>query len=207
LDEGLDSLDGRHYLLGGAAGAGKSTSGNEVALALGVACVSADSVWYGLQAVTSRESHPAFHYFEPTEEEWRQGPDFLCGRHIECAHALTPALTAFLDREQKEGHALLFEGAWITPDFAAQRGAPAVFIHEADESEVLASMVARSGRDTPSERQLRLSAMAWRYGNWLRDGARSHGLPVVPARPRSSLIDRIVSALELQLEGTREHVA
>jgi len=193
-------------LVGGSAGAGKSTSGTEVARRLGVACVSADSVWHALQAVTSRESHAAFHYFEPTEVEWRQGPDFLCSRHIESAEAQTPAIEAFLDREMKEGHRLLLEGAWITPEMAARRcaevpGTRAAFIHEGEEDEVLKSMMTRSGRDTPSERQLRLSTMAWRYGNWLRDEAIARGLPVVDARPRETLVDRIILATEVT-EGT-----
>jgi 2-phosphoglycerate kinase len=186
-------------LLGGAAASGKSTSGTEVARRSGAWCVSGDSIWNALKAVTSRESHPAFHYFEPTEEEWRRGPDYLCDRHLECARALTPALDAFIDRELKEGHRLLLEAAWITPEMAARRCAEppdtrAVFIHEPLEAEVLASMVQRQRRTSPSERQLRLSAMAWRYGNWLRDGAQQHSLPVVDARPRDTLVDRIIAA-------------
>ena len=88
-------------LLGGSAGAGKSTSGTQAARRLGAACVSADSVWHALQAVTSRESHPPVHYFEPTEEEWRQGPDFLCARHIESAQAQTMIATQIRPRSDK----------------------------------------------------------------------------------------------------------
>jgi 2-phosphoglycerate kinase len=166
-----------------------------------MACVSCDSLWYALQRVTSRESHPSFHYFEPTEEEWRQGPDFLCRRHIESAEAQTPAIEEFVDRELKEGHSFVFEGAWITPEMASRRclasdETVAVFLHEPEESEVLASMVQRQRRDHPSERQLRLSAMAWRYGNWLCEGAERHGLPVVSARPRETLVDRIIEAAQ-----------
>jgi len=189
------------FLLGGATASGKSFSGTEVARRLGVACVSADALWKALMSVTSRESHPAFHHFEPTEEEWRRGPDFLCARHIESAEAQTPALEAFIDWEMKERHRMLLEGAWITPEMAAGRckeslDTRAVFIHEPDESQILASMVARQKRDHPSERQLRLAAMAWRYGNWLRDGATEHGLPIAEARPRATLVDRIIKAVE-----------
>ena len=191
----------RLVLLGGAAASGKSASGTEAGRRIGIPCVSADSLWYALQSVTSRESHAPFHYFEPTEEEWRRGPDFLCDRHIKCAESLTPALDAFVDRELKEGHNLLLEGAWITPEFAAYRSGEspdvrALFIHEPEESAVLASMVERQQRTSPSERQLRLSAMAWRYGNWLQEGATSRGLPVVEARPRETLVERIIQAIE-----------
>ena len=169
------------FLLGGSAGAGKSTSGTEAARRLGVACVSADSVWHALQAVTSRESHPPLHYFEPTEDEWRQGPDFLCARHIKSALAQTPALDAFLDREMKEGHRLLFEGAWITPEMAARRcaevpGTRAAFIYEPEQEEVLASMMTRSGRDAP----VRTAAETVRHGVAVRQlatGRRSEPRP------------------------------
>jgi len=175
---------------------------------LGIACVSGDSLWHALKSVTSRESHTAFHYFEPTEEEWRRGADYLCQRHIESAEAQTPAIEAFVDREVKEGHRLLLQGAWITPEMAARRceaseDTAAVFIHEPDESQILASMVSRQRRDHPSERQIRLAAMAWRYGNWLRKGAEGHGLPVVEARPRETLIDRIMQAVDAFKEVAR----
>jgi 2-phosphoglycerate kinase len=198
----------RLFLLGGATASGKSRSGNEVARRLGLHCVSADALWKALMSVTSRESHPAFHYFEPTEEEWRRGPDFVCERHVESAQAQTPALQAFIDWELKEGHSMLLEGAWITPEMAARhcealRDTRAVFIHEPDEDGILASMVERQLRDSPSERQIRLAAMAWRYGNRLRDGARKHGLPVVEARPRDTLVDRIIEAADLFKEASR----
>lgn len=191
----------RLLLLGGSTASGKSTSGTLAARRLGIACVSADALWKALMSVTSRQSHPAFHYFEPTEEEWRRGPDFLCARHIESAEAQTPALDAFADWELKEGHRMLLEGAWITPAMAARRcegtdQTRAVFIHEPEEAEILASMVERQRRDSPSERQIRLAAMAWRYGNWIRDGAVESGLPLVAARPRGTLVERIVLAAE-----------
>ena len=191
--------DWQLLLLGGAAATGKSTSGSAIARRLGVSCVSGDSLWTALKCVTSRESHPAFHHFEPTEEECLRGPEYLCARHIESAEALTPALEAFIDREMKEGHRLLLEGAWITPELAARRtsawnGARAVFIYEPEQDQVLAAMMSRQSVAEPTKRQLWLAPMAWRYGNWLRDGARKNNLPIVEARPRRTLADRVMQA-------------
>ncbi|TMB98153.1 MAG: hypothetical protein E6J42_06630 [Chloroflexi bacterium] len=193
----------RLLLLGGATASGKTTSGTAIAARLDASCVSADAIWQALRAATTRESHPAFHYFEPSEDEWRRGPDFLCARHIECAETMSPPLDAAIDFELHQRHPLVFEGAWITPEMAARRvqmsaQTRAVFIYEPEESEILASMVRRQNRDSPSERQVKLAAMAWRYGNWLREGAEKHGLPIVRARPRDTLVERIVDAIALQ---------
>ena len=109
----------RLLLLGGATASGKTTSGTAIAARLDASCVSADAIWQALRAATTRESHPAFHYFEPSEDEWRRGPDFLCARHIECAETMSPPLDAAIDFELHQRHPLVFEGAWITPEMAA----------------------------------------------------------------------------------------
>jgi 2-phosphoglycerate kinase len=186
-------------MLGGSAAAGKSTSGGRVAQRLGLQCVSADSVWKALQSSTTPATSPAFHHFEPPPEVMAMGPKHLANLHVEAAEAMTPALDAFLDWELHEGHRFVFEGAWITPELAARRcGASAeeraVFIHEPLEAGILAAMLKRSGRTEPSARQLMVGGMSWRYGNWLKEGAGKRGLPVVSARPRQTLVDRIIAA-------------
>ena len=155
-------------------------------------------------AATTRESHPDFHYFEPPPEEMAKGPEHLMGLHIAVAEAMTPALDAFVDWELHEGNRFVFQGAWITPAFAAKRCASgkerAVFIDERDEQEILSAMMHRSGRAAqglpPLPRQLSISAMACRYGNWLRVGATNHGLKIVSARPRETLAERVIKAAE-----------
>lgn len=112
---------------------------------------------------------------------------------------MTPALAAFIDWELHERNRFVFHGAWITPHFAAQKCASspkvrAVFIDEQLAEKILASMVKRSGRTEPNERQLVIAEVAWLYGKWLREEAHHHGVPTVPARPRKTLVDRIISA-------------
>ena len=41
--------------------------------------------------------------------------------------------------------------------------------------------------------------MAALYGDWLRDEAVTHGLPVVAARPRETLLARVAGALGAEL--------
>lgn len=206
MDEGIARPQWRALLLGGTTAAGKTTTGRLVARRLGIACISADSVWKALMAATTPASHPAFHHFEPAPEVHALGPDHLLALHIEEAQAMTEPLSAFIDWELHDGNRFVFEGAWITPQLAALKcESPlvrAVFIDEPEESEVLASMMQRSGRAAqgldPLPRQLSISAMAWRYGNWLREESQRLGLPLVASRPRETLRDRIIEQVTSQ---------
>ena len=188
-------------LLGGATASGKSTSGTEIARRLCVSCVSADSLWLALKRATTPLTHLALHHFEPADEMIAKGPEALCQLHIETANALTQALDEFIAREIKEGHDLVVEGAWITPELAARRtsawiGARAVFIHEPEPDQVLAAMMSRQSVAEPTRRQLWLAPMAWRYGNWLRGEAVRLGLPLVAARPWQTLVERTLEAAD-----------
>lgn len=197
-----DLSEWRVLMIGGTTAVGKSTTGALVAKRLGIACISADSVWKALMAATTPEEHPDFHHFEPTPEVHAKGTDHLLQLHIAVANAMTPSLDAFLDWELHEGNRFVFQGAWITPELAAKRCESgferAVFIDEPDEREILNSMMERSGRKAqglePLPRQLSISAMAWRYGDWLRKQGLKLGLPIVAARPRETLSDRIIAA-------------
>ncbi len=111
---------------------------------------------------------------------------------------MTSALEAFISWEMKEGNRFVFQGAWITPELAARRCAAsdevrAVFIDEPLESDIMASILERSNRTEPDARQLIVARLAWLYGNWLRVGAKKHGISIVAARPRETLADRIVA--------------
>jgi hypothetical protein len=69
----------------------------------------------------------------------------------------------------------------------------AVFIHEPDVDEILASMVARSGKLTP--RKKASSKFCWLFGNWVREQALAERLPVIDASPRATLPERVLEAV------------
>jgi 2-phosphoglycerate kinase len=197
LDAGIGP-EWRVLLLGGTTASGKSTTGRLLATALGIPCLSADSVWRAVLALTTAETHPALHQW-PRPEVVPDDPEHLLKVHIEEAETLTPALEAFINWEMKEGNRFIFQGAWITPELAARLCASsnevrAVFLDEAEESDIMASMLERSKRSEPDARQLVVARVGWLYGNWLRDGAKKHGLPLVAARPRETLVERIIAA-------------
>jgi 2-phosphoglycerate kinase len=203
LDTRLEP-DWRILLLGGTTATGKSTTARIIARRLGIGYVSNDSLWKALLAMTTPETHPLFH------EWWRPEvndgpPEALAKLHAEEAEAMTPAIEAFVDRELAERSRLVFHGAWITPELAARKADAtpefrAVFIDERDEAALLGSMVTRSGRTEPDARQVILARTSILYGDWLREGAERHHLPLVPSRPHDTLADRILATTTCNTE-------
>jgi 2-phosphoglycerate kinase len=195
----------RHWdilLLGGAAAAGKSVAASQIALAFAISWFDVDALWLALKEATGKEEHPAFHHFEPGSDALALGAEHLLALHIETAQAVSRALGAVLDHYVATRHTAVIEGAWIAPEAAAgwlesdgvSDQLKAVFIYEEDLEAVGEAMMSRSERTAPSHRQAILARMSWLYGRWLRDEATRLGLPVVPARPRETLLERILEA-------------
>jgi 2-phosphoglycerate kinase len=191
-------------LLGGAAGAGKSTSAAWIAARLGVSWLSADAIWQTLKAATERETHAAIHHFEPSDRDIEAGAEHLLRLHIESAEAMSASLAAFVDWQLREDAPLVLEGAWITPAFAAEQVArhsgavAAVFICERELDAVLDAMMSRSNHPPRTPRRLRLTEMSWMYGEWLRGECAPLGVPVVEAQPRDTLVERVLAAASRQ---------
>jgi len=165
---------------------------------LGIPCLPADSVWRAVLALTTANTHPALHQW-PRPEVVPDDPEHLLRVHIEEPETMTPALEVFINWEMKEGNRFIFQGAWITPELAARLCAAsdevrAVFLDEAEEHDIMASMLERSKRTEPDARQLIVARVGWLYGNWIREQAERHGIPMVTVRPRETLVDRIIEA-------------
>jgi 2-phosphoglycerate kinase len=201
----------RVLLLGGTTASGKSTTARKLADHLSIGCISADSVWRSLLAITTPETHPVLHRWPRADEDPGEAKD-LAELHIEEARLMAPALEAFLRKEVQEGNWFIFHGAWLTPNLAAafirsNPAARAVFLDETTEDELLAAIVTRSGRAEANRRQRVMAEVAVIYGAWLRDGAEGLGLPLVAARPRDTLVERILEAAERPLPASTEREA
>jgi 2-phosphoglycerate kinase len=187
-------------LLGGTTASGKSTTGRLLSRELGVPCLSADSIWRAAVAITSAETHPQlFKWPRPGLPVPKDSAENLLRVHIGEAETLTPALEAFVRWEMKEGHRFILQGAWITPELAGRLCAEsadvrAIILDETEESAIMAAMLERSKRTEPDARQLLVCKVGWLYANWLREEANKHGVKLVPARPRETLVNRIIEA-------------
>ena len=76
-------------------------------------------------------------------------------------------------------------------------GVRAVFIHEPDPAEVSAAMMGRSGTDIPTPRGKVTSKVFWLFGNWVWEQALAEGLQSVNAPPRETLIERVLTSVQL----------
>ncbi len=187
-------------LVGGGAAVGKTTAARELGARCGLSVVPVDTIWLALQAVTTQASHPELHYFDPSDSELELPPAQLCERHIKSAEAISQAMEPVIDHLLWENWPVVLEGAWITPaaagGWARRYGAVrAVFVHEPDAHEVLAAMRVRARRQSPTRRQTVVSEVCWLFGNWVREQAEAAGFPVVDARPRATLADRVLAAI------------
>jgi 2-phosphoglycerate kinase len=186
------------FLLGGSAGSGKSTAAASIARRLNCSWLSADTIWATLRAATDRTTHPALHHFPGVETG--VGAERMVQLHIESSQAISAALVGFVESQLREQERMVLEGAWLTPQFvsemlAAHKGAVrSSFIYEADPEALLYEMISRSSEPDRTPRRLALADMSWLYGSWLREECERFRLPVVAARPRETLADRILDA-------------
>lgn len=172
---------------------------------LGVSWQQADAFWLALKEVTTPEQYPDLHLFPDIEGAEGSSAGDLVHRFVAAGGVVCKALEPAVRFQAFAGPGLILEGAWLLPEFAHKLSDPAtvgvpvksVFIVEEDREAVFASML---GRGKPSEvtpRHRLLAEMSWRFGLWLPDECCRLGLPVVAARPRETLLERVVAAVEL----------
>lgn len=201
------------YLIGGAAGAGKTTVAAMLAQELGISWLQADSTWLALKSITTMESHPELRFFPElvgTVMDYETDYDHFARQFRHACAVVGRALEAGIDQEVEGRPAgYVIEGTWLPPEWMASvrrttanadiRG---ILVHEADGEHVLTAIMTRSGgmEATPEQRQF--ADLSWRIGQELRLEAVTHDIPVVAARPRATLLRRAMVAFEVPPPGS-----
>ena len=185
-------------VIGGGAAVGKTTVAAALAANHGASVLPIDAIWLALRAVTSQASHPDLHDIDLSVGEIM--PERGCEHDVKSAQAISKAMDPVIEYYLSEGRPVVMEGAWIAPSIAARwtrdcEGVQAVFIHEPEMDEVMASMIERSGTQGPRPRIELIAEACWLVGNWARESALAESLPVVYARPRERLADRVLAAI------------
>jgi 2-phosphoglycerate kinase len=196
----------RVMLIGGSSGVGKTTVAAPVAARLGMTWGSLDDFRLVLQRTTTPQQQPALHAF--FHDLPNLPGEALAQRYIEVGRVVSHAIEIVIANHVATNAPLVLEGDTLVPEVAAQRIVAdldvgdvvrAVFIVEADADQLRQNILARGrGVEQLSSVQLaRFVEFSWRYGQWLRQEAMRYGLPVVPARPKETLVERL-------LEGYRK---
>ncbi len=195
----------RVLLIGGNSGSGKTTVASQLGRRFGVAWAQVDDFRLALQRVTTPTDRPALHFFV-TERVWDLPAERLCVGLIGTAEVVSEAIRVVIAHHVLTPHPLILEGDGLTPAVAAAhmyadaetRGhVRAVFLCEDDEEVLLGSMLARGrGFRERNEAEQRTQGRASRlYGQWLRAECERHRIPVLPARPRETILGRVLTDL------------
>jgi len=196
----------RLILLGGAAGAGKSTTARALARELDAGWLQLDTIWVALHGVFPPDSPESQLLRVDERVRDRQDPvEAIVEHHIETSRFVCRALPGALEFELQSHETLVADGSWILPGFVAGLSMPgatvsAMLIHEPDIHEVRIAMDSRKETKMVAPWDARSVEVSWRYGNWLASEATKHRLPVVLARPRETLLERARAILGASAE-------
>ncbi|MEU7669856.1 AAA family ATPase [Streptomyces huasconensis] len=187
-------------LVGGASGVGKSRAAAQLAEEAKAFVVEFDDIVAAVQAVTTARGHPGLHHFDGDVS--RLAPARVLELQIATARALDPALLGVVRNRLTVDVPAVVEGDYLTPaaaalalreGAAAGRAVRAVFLHEGDPGQIAANYACREPDEGDQAERAGISAA---YSRWLAGQAASHGLPVVEARPWSTLTARVRQALD-----------
>jgi 2-phosphoglycerate kinase len=182
----------RVLLLGGASGTGKTSLSYPLARRYGTPIVEVDDLVEALQAVTTPEQQPILHYWLAHPEAAQFPAERIVDLQIAFAEALRPAVDAVIANHVQTDTPVIIEGDYLLPgplpDFVR-----AVFVHEPDVEQLVHNYRLR---EPAAGEQRGRAEVSVRYGDWLAEQATRHGLPVLPARPWDTSLDRVHELLD-----------
>jgi 2-phosphoglycerate kinase len=196
-------------LLGGPSGAGKTVVAAALGRHFGAPWVQLDDFRLTLERATTPAEQPDLHYLTAPSraaEVATLTPEAYCAALIAMNTTLARATEIVVAHHVGVAAPLVLEGDGVVPEVAADPvfagvdtggAVRAVFLDEPDEAVIYANMLRRGrGFETlPEPTGRRQARAAWLYGAWLAREARRFGLPVVPARPWESALERVCAVL------------
>ncbi len=192
-----DGGSGRSWhvlLVGGASGTGKSTACTTLMQRYGVRASDIDDIGDAVRAMTTPEQQPELHHWSTHAETRDWTAEEILQLTLTVARTLAPAVRAVVDAHLDNGPPVIMEGDYLLPELTAGFD-PAVvrsaFLHEPDESRLVANF---SAREPGGEPQFGRARVSWLFGRWLVDEAARVSVPALPATPWSDLPDRIHAA-------------
>jgi 2-phosphoglycerate kinase len=188
-------------LLGGASGTGKTMVSYRLARHFGVGITEVDDFQVVLETMTTPEQQPIIHYWSTHAEAANLPAERIVEQIIAIGGVMAPALAAVIANHIETSTPLVLEGDFILPalaarpmfgEYAAAGQVRAVFLVEEDEAQIAANYLAREPDNGPQAGRAHIS---WLYGQWLRGECERLGIPVLPARPWETVLERVAAVV------------
>lgn len=192
----MTERDWHVLLVGGPSGTGKSTACAALMRRYGIGTAELDDLYAAVVAMTTPDQQPALHYWSTQAARRSWTAEEIVDVTVATVTALAPAVAAVVATHLNHGPPVIMEGDYLLPSAAAALAGPqvrVVFVDEPDEDQLIANFLDREPGEGPQTMRAEVSR---RYGEWLRTEAAAHGLPAIPARPYSTLPDRIREAAD-----------
>lgn len=198
--------DWQVLLLGGASGVGKTNVSYRLAQHYRMGLTEVDDFQVVLEGMTAAEQYPVLHYWHTHYDEARRMSDAAqLDFFIRYGEIMAQALTLVIANHLETQTPIVLEGDFILPSLARQAvygdipangQVRAVFLYEDDEEQLGRNYFAREGREQPER-----AHVSWLVSEWLRQNAERLSVLTIRARPRETVLERIIATLELGAEA------
>ncbi len=181
--------------IGGASGIGKSSVAYELARFYNVNVMEVDDICQAVEAMTTKELHPAIHYWSSGINWMDIGVSGNVKWLIDVSKEMIPALKAIVDNHIEADVPIIIEGDFIHPEFAASFENPkvkAIYIYEPDKNQIMQNYLSREGGELQHYR----ADISVAYGDWLVDTCEKSGIKVIESRPWDTVVDRIIEIIQ-----------
>lgn len=202
--------DWRVLLVGGNSGAGKTYLAKTLVREWGIPFLMVDDVRMALHKVTTADQQPDLHVFLQYQAEHWKNPEGIVRDWLRVGQAMIKPLAAVMAHHifVESSGPIILEGDGILPALAEPstfaempafkninftRKVRAVFLVEEDVDEILKNMRSRKRGPVESkeETQLSFAQASQRYGQWLIQEAQRLQIPILPTRPKETIVERL----------------
>jgi 2-phosphoglycerate kinase len=168
---------------------------------LDLAHTSTDDLHTTIEAMTTPQQQPTLHYWATHPEARELSPEEIVQLHVSVGRVMAPAVHAVMADHVEFREPLLLEGDYLLPELLSSDGTcpehlrrvRAVFLDEPEARQIEDNMYAR---EPAAGRQTVRAHVSMLLSRWLRAECELLGVPVVSARPFTSLPDRILAVLD-----------
>jgi 2-phosphoglycerate kinase len=200
----------RVLLIGGNSGAGKTHLAKVLVRRLGVPFLMVDDIRIALQQATTPKQHPDLHVFLKYQPEQWHRADAIVQDWFRVGNALIKPLRDIMAHHilVESSGKIIIEGDGILPALLKQstfdeipgfehidlaQKVCAVFLIEDNEEEIMNNLRER-GRgfiSASEEHQAAFVRASWQFGQWLAQEAQRSQIPVLKARPKETIVERL----------------